>query len=73
MTPERRQQLAKGLAKNALLPELLTEFGDDIRAAWEATQPEDAETRERCYVELRTLENLRDSIYARINDYAGDS
>lgn len=72
MTPERREQLARGLLKNKLLPELLDEFKKELREQWEATQPDEAETRERVYVELRTLENLRDSIYARISEHAGD-
>ena len=72
MNKDRRATLAKGLAKNSLLPLLLDEFAQDLREQWEATKPDEAETRERIYVELRTLENLRDSIYARISEFAGD-
>lgn len=72
MTPERRKSLAKGLAKNALLSELFDEFANDIRQSWEATQPDEAETRERYWLQLKTLDDLRDSIYARITDLAGD-
>ncbi len=71
-TADQRQALAKGLAKNRLLPEILDDFKKDLREQWEATQPDEAETRERVYVELRTLDNLRDSIYARINELVGD-
>ncbi len=72
MNADRRAQLAQGLAKNTLLPVLLDEFAQDLREQWEATQPDEAETRERIFVELRTLDNLRDSIYARISEFAGD-
>lgn len=67
MTPERRASLAKGLAKNTLLPKLFDEFADDLREQWETTKTDEAETRERIFVELKTLDNLRDSIYAKLN------
>lgn len=72
MTPERRARLAKGLATNELLPVLFDERSDEIRETWETTEPGDAETRERLYVELRTLSDLRDFVYARLAEYAGD-
>ncbi len=72
MTPERREQLAKGLAKNQLLPKLLEDFANDLREQWEATKPGEAEARELVYLQLKTLDDLRDSIYARLNEYAGD-
>lgn len=72
MTPERRKQLAKGLAKNDLLPELFDARADEIRDTWETTEQEQAETRETLFQELLALNNLRDFIYAKLADYAGD-
>jgi len=72
LTPEREQALAKSLAKNKLLPILFDSFADDIRDKWESTKLGEAETREHCWLELRTLDDLRDFIYARINELAGD-
>lgn len=72
MTPEQRERLAGGLLKNALLPKLLDEFSDDLREQWEQTQPGEAEARELVYLKLKTLDDLRDSIYARLTEYAGD-
>ena len=73
MTPERRNQQAKALAKNDYLRFLLDERADEIRDEWETTEASDAETRELKYQELRTLTELKDFIYARISaDAAGD-
>ena len=66
MTPERRQQLAKGLAKNELLPEYFREYADELREQWEQTKPDEAETRERIYLQINTLDELRDFLNARI-------
>lgn len=72
MDNERRAQLARGLAKNSLLPLLIEEFAEEIRDKWETTQLDQTEIREHCYLELRTLDNLSDSMYAKIREYAGD-
>lgn len=72
MTPERRAQLARGLRKNQLLPELIDERREELRETWEGTEPAEAETRETVYQELRTLNELRDFIYARLDEYSGD-
>jgi hypothetical protein len=71
MTREERARLAKALEKNRLLPILLEERAEDIREQWEATKPEDAETRERLYLELRTLTELKEYIYAEVSKPAG--
>ena len=73
MKPERRNQLAKQLAKNSYLNYLLDERADEIRDEWETTEANDAETRERKFQELRTLTELKDFIYARFSaDATGD-
>ncbi len=72
MTPERRKSLAKGLAQNELLGELINEFVTDLRDEWENTQPSETDKRETIYNQLRATDELRDFLDARIDEYAGD-
>ena len=72
MTPGRRQQLAKGLAKNELLPEYFREYADELREQWEQTKLDEAETRETVFLQLHTLDELRDFLNARIANDVGD-
>jgi len=67
MTPERRAQLAKGLAKNPLLRELFEARAEDIRETWETE--DDANKREQCWQDLRTLNDFRDFLNAKIDEY----
>jgi hypothetical protein len=67
MTPEERARLAKGLSKNRLLPAILDARADDIRETWESE--ESAEGRELLWLELKVTKDLRDFIYARIDEY----
>jgi hypothetical protein len=71
VTREERARLAKALEKNRLLPILIQEKADDIREQWEATKPEDVDKRERLYLELRTLTELKEYIYAEVAKPAG--
>lgn len=74
MDRETRARQAKALRNNRYLRVLFDEKRIDIREQWEATAPGDAETRERLYVEYRTLTELWDFIYARIAaDVGGDA
>lgn len=72
MNPEVKQQLARSLEKNEYFRELFEERANEIRDEWESTAPGDAETRERKFVELNTLTELQEFIYARISVDAGD-
>tara|TARA_R110000868_G_scaffold86581_1_gene242797 strand:+ start:257 stop:484 length:228 start_codon:yes stop_codon:yes gene_type:complete len=72
VTPGRRQQLAKGLAKNELLPEYFREYADELREQWEQTKLDEAETRETVFLQLHTLDELRDFLNARIANDVGD-
>ena len=67
MTPERRAQLAKGLANNALLSEVFEARASDIRDTWEAE--DDPVKRERCWSDLKALNDFRDFLNARITEY----
>lgn len=71
MTPEQRARLAKGLSKNRLLPQLLDAKADDIREAWESEAS--AEGRELLWLMLKATKDLRDFIYARLDEYCGDA
>lgn len=72
MKPERRRQLAKGLAKNELLLELFEDRAAELREAWENTQAHESDKREITWLELHATNETRDYFYARINDYVGD-
>ena len=64
MTPERRQQLAKSLKTNQLLPVLFEERKQELSETW--LSEENAERRESLWSEARALENVKDFIYAAI-------
>ena len=66
MDEQRRAKLAAALSKNALLPELLGARAQEIREAWEAEQ--DRTLRELNWVELKALNDLKDFIYARLDE-----
>ena len=73
MTPDKRAQLAKGLANNPLLRELFEARAEDIHETWESE--DDANKREQCWHELKTLQDFRDFLNAKLNEYrrgAGD-
>jgi hypothetical protein len=65
--PDRLEQLANGLANNPLLEELFADRSAQIREDWEAEQT--VEGRERLWIELKTLNDVRDFINARIESY----
>lgn len=67
MTPERRAQLAKGLASNPLLRELFDARAKDIHETWESE--DDASNREQCWQDLKTLNDFRDFLNAKCNEY----
>lgn len=70
MSPERRRQLARGLAKNHLLPELFDERKKELHESWETEK--DNEVREAIWIELHALNEMRDFLYARITEYSAD-
>ena len=73
MDQETRARQAKALQANKYLRFLFDERADEIREEWENSEPGEAETRELKFRELRTLNDMRDFIYARISaDTAGD-
>lgn len=67
MTPERRASLAKGLATNPLLRELFVARAAEIHETWESEETTDK--REQCWLELKTLNEFRDFLNAKINEY----
>lgn len=72
MDAETRARQAKALRNNKYFRVLFDERADEIREQWEQTEPAEAETRERLYLELHGLNEMRDFIYARISADAGD-
>lgn len=61
------ERLANGLANNPLLADLFDDRSSQIREDWEGAQT--VEERERLWIELKTLNDLRDFINARIESY----
>lgn len=72
MTPERRQQLARGLLRNELLDELFDSREAELVEEWKGTGFDEAERRENLYQQLKASDDARDFINARIREYAGD-
>lgn len=68
MSPERRAQLAEALKKNKLLPELFDERRAELRDSWE--EEKDAEVRNLLWIELHALNEMKDFLYARIQEYS---
>lgn len=66
------EQQARQLKNNPLLKKLFEERAEEIAAEWGATEPSDAEARERKYAELRALIELEEYISARISIESGD-
>lgn len=66
MEAEKAARLARGLEKNALLPELIDARAQEVREAWEAES--EPERRESHWFELKALNDFKDFLYARIRE-----
>lgn len=64
----RKQTEAQQLQKNQLLREIFVEREADLIAAWRSSDTR--EGREALFMELRTLDNLREILDARVAEFA---
>lgn len=66
-----RQDQAKALKKNRLLPELLEEQRQNLHEAWESADT--PEQREALWHKLQATIDIRDHLYGRLEQLAGQS
>lgn len=68
MSIPNREQHARSLLKNPLLPEMFDAIRDDVRETWE--NEADPERREQLWFELKATNDLKDFLYGKLNDLA---
>ena len=61
-----QKQEAKALQQNQLLNDIFAQCEHDIISQWRSAAT--IEEREQCSTDLRALESLRESIYAKVTD-----